>query len=67
MDIVVTHDHDITDRDDVRISRKVDDCSVWVVNKDEDIKLMQLNSWISYITNTRDFARMKRKVASVLQ
>ena len=56
VDILITHAHDIQDiKDSIEISRPVNSCSVWAVSKDAEAELMQINRWISHMTESDDF------------
>ena len=48
VDIVVMHDEEVKNIKDLNLSRNIDDCTVWVVK--EEGQLRQINSWISHIT-----------------
>ena len=47
VDIVITHDEEVSEVDGLNLSRNMDDCTVWAVK--EEAQLRQVNSWISHI------------------
>lgn len=65
VDFVITHEHDIKNKEDIQLSRKVDDCSIWVLNKGNDPMVRQINSWISHITSSPEFPAIKNKYKGV--
>ena len=61
VDIVISHEEEISASEGIGLTRKVDECSVWAVNPDDFREIRQMNNWISYITSSDDFQKMKRK------
>lgn len=61
VDIVITHEHDIPAMEGIGLTRKVDECSVWAVNSENGPDIRQMNSWISHITASPEFSRMKNR------
>lgn len=57
VDLVITHETDSLDESDML--KTVTDCSVWAFNSTEDEAALQLNRWISHITTSGDFQKMK--------
>ena len=57
VDIVVVHDEEVKDMEGLHISRNIDDCTVWAVK--EEGQLRQVNSWISHITSMEYFKKTK--------
>ena len=49
VDIVITHDEEVSEDDGLNLSRNMDDCTVWAVREESQLK--QVNSWISHITS----------------
>ena len=65
VDIVITHAHDLNeDRDSVEVSRVMNSCSEWVVSKDSDAKLMQINLWISHIAESPDYQSLQKRFST---
>lgn len=60
VDIVITHDKDSFSCGTFDILRTLDSCSVWAFNG-EDEQTRQFNRWISYISGTEEYSRMKEK------
>ena len=60
VDIIITHTHDINE-DSVEISRMINPCSAWVVAKDSEAELRQINLWISHMTESSDFQSIARR------
>ena len=57
VDIVIMHDEEVKDMDNLNLSRNIDDCTVWVVK--EEGQLRQINSWISHITSMEYYRQAK--------
>lgn len=55
VDIVITHAEDIADASGLEISRKMDECSAWLVTEDKETELRQINIWISHMRQSDDF------------
>lgn len=64
LDLVITHAHEFEGLEGIGLTRKVDECSVWAVKEDRQ-KIRQMNSWISHITSSPDFSKMKRKYTGI--
>ena len=60
VDIVITHDKDSFSCGTFDILRTLDSCSVWVFNGEEE-QARQFNRWISYISGTEEYGRLKEK------
>lgn len=60
VDILITHEHDIPSIEGIALTRKVDDCSVWAVKAENGLDIRQMNSWISYMTTSPEFSRLKK-------
>ena len=58
VDIVITHDKDSFACGTVDILRTIDSCCVWALKGDRQ-QARQFNRWISHITGTEEFTRMK--------
>lgn len=56
-DIVIMHTHDSTLTSDIVLSRNVDEETVWAV-KDQD-HLRQVNVWISHMTSSHDYEKVR--------
>ena len=61
VDLVITHGHDLPEIEGIGLTRKVDECSVWAVNAENGQTIRQMNSWISHITASPDFTKMKNR------
>jgi membrane-bound lytic murein transglycosylase F len=61
VDIVITHDEEVSEEDGLNLSRNMDDCTVWAVK--EEAQLRQVNSWISHIIS-HDYYRQTQKAYS---
>ena len=59
VDIVIIHKADHQDLKGIELTRTVDDRSVWALKKSEGQKVRQVNSWISHITNSNEFSKMR--------
>lgn len=59
VDIVIIRKNDHHDLQGFEITRKVDDSSVWALKEADGQKIRQVNSWISHITNSNDFSKMR--------
>lgn len=64
VDIVITHDSDSLEDGSISILRPVTECSVWATNSIDENEVRQLNRWISHMTGTEEFARMKDRYSS---
>lgn len=60
VDIVITHDKDSFSCGTFDILRTLDSCSVWAFNGEEE-QARQFNRWISYISGTEEYGRLKEK------
>jgi membrane-bound lytic murein transglycosylase MltF len=60
VDIVITHDKDSFACGTFDILRTLDSCSVWALNGD-DQHAIQFNRWISHISGTEEYSRLKEK------
>ena len=60
VDIVITHDKDSFACGTFDILRTLDSCSVWALNGD-DIHTRQFNRWISHISGTEEYSKIKEK------
>ena len=58
LDLVITHELD--KRDGIALTRMVDECSVWALKEDRQ-KIRQMNSWISHITASPEFSKIKKR------
>lgn len=64
VDIVIAHTHDImNDMDSVEMSRMVNSCSAWFIAKDSEAELMQINRWISHMTESSDYQKLAGRYA----
>ena len=62
VDIVIAHTHDINeDKDSVEISRMMNSCSAWLVSKNSEAELRQINLWISHMTGSSDYQSIARR------
>ena len=62
IDVVITHTHDIEDqKDSVEVSRMMNTCSAWVVAKDAEAELRQINLWLSHITESSDYQSIRKR------
>jgi membrane-bound lytic murein transglycosylase F len=62
VDIVIAHAHDLNeDRDSVEVSRMMNSCSEWMVSKDSDARLRQINLWISHMTGSPEYRDIERR------
>lgn len=59
VDIVIIPKNDSLDLKGLELTRKVDDRSVWALQKDDRQKVRQVNSWISHITSSKEFSKMR--------
>ncbi len=57
VDIVVMHDEEVKDIQNLNMSRNIDECTVWIVK--EEGQLRQVNSWISHITALEYYKKTK--------
>lgn len=57
VDIVIMHDAEAREADNLHLSRNIDDCTVWAVK--EEGQLRQVNAWISHITSLDYFKDTK--------
>ena len=60
VDIIITHDKDSFTCGTFDILRTLDSCSVWALNGD-DQHAIQFNRWISHISGTEEYSRLKEK------
>ena len=60
VDIVISHDKDSFACETFDILRTLDSCSVWAINGN-GAQARQFNRWISHISGTEEFARLKDK------
>jgi membrane-bound lytic murein transglycosylase MltF len=60
VDIVITHDKDSFSCGTFDILRTLDSCSVWAFNGEKE-QARQFNRWISYISGTEEYGRLKEK------
>ena len=63
VDIIISHDKDSFACGTFDILRTLDTCSVWAL-KGEDGHTMQFNRWISHISGTEEFSRMKSRYST---
>ena len=61
VDLVITHDHDLQQVEGIGLTRRVDECSVWAVNAENGADIRQMNSWISHITSSPEFSKMRNR------
>lgn len=61
-DIVIMHTHDATLTSDIALSRNVDEETVWAVKDQEHLK--QVNVWISHMTSSHDYERVRKIYSS---
>ena len=65
VDIVIVHAHDIMeDKDSVEISRMMNSCSAWVVSKEAEAELRQINLWISYIAESAEYQSIAKRFST---
>ena len=61
VDLVVTHDKEAAGA--FHILKTLDSCSLWTINgAEEDVR--QFDRWISHITGTEEFSRLKEKYST---
>ncbi|MBQ8421599.1 MAG: transglycosylase SLT domain-containing protein [Bacteroidales bacterium] len=65
VDIVITHDKDSLEGHGIDVLRQVHDCSVWAVNSSDENEVRQLNSWLSYVTSSPEYAGMQKRFHNV--
>lgn len=62
VDIIIAHTHDIDqESDSVEMSRMMSPCSAWIVAKDSEAELRQINLWISHMTESADFESITKR------
>ena len=62
VDIIIAHTHDIDqESDSVEMSRMMSPCSAWIVAKDSETELRQINLWISHMTESADFESITKR------
>ncbi len=62
VDIIITHTHEIDqEKDSIGMSRMMNPCSAWIVAKDSEAELRQINLWISHMTGSSDFESLARR------
>lgn len=61
VDIVITHDIDSLDRDDIDVLKQINDCSMWAVKSTDEQEIRQINNWLSYISASEDYLKMKAR------
>ena len=62
VDIIIAHTHDIEEESDsVGISRMMSSCSAWIVAKESEAELRQINLWISHMTESSDFESISKR------
>lgn len=64
IDIVITHHTDSLNMDGVSILREVNDCSSWAIRTTDMNKVRQINAWISYMTSSPDYSKLKKRFNS---
>ena len=57
-DIVITHSHDVSESEDLNISMNIDEETVWAVKDAGNLK--PINRWISHMTSSHEYDKMKR-------
>ena len=60
VDMVITHDKDSFSCGTFDILRTLDSCSVWALNGENE-HTRQFNRWISHISGTEEYSKMKEK------
>lgn len=58
VDIVITHDKDISDRDITTVN-KMTDCSIWAFNSQKTEEIRQVDTWIGYIKSSKQFDNLR--------
>ena len=61
VDIVISHMDDMNDTDGIEASRMMNSCSAWMVAEDREAELRQINIWISHITASSEFEKIKNR------
>ena len=62
VDIIIAHTHNIDqESDSVEMSRMMSPCSAWIVAKDSEAELRQINLWISHMTESADFEAIEKR------
>lgn len=62
VDIMITHTHDLhEDKDSIEMSCTMNSCSAWIVSKDSEAELRQINLWISHMTESSDFNSIAKR------
>ncbi len=62
VDIIIAHTHDLDeDKDSIEVSRMMNNCSAWMVAKDSDAELRQINLWISHMTESSEFQSVAKR------
>lgn len=64
VDVVITHALDSLDRDDLSVLRKMNDCSAWVLGTRNQDKVRQMNSWLSHMAASEEYAGLKKRFKS---
>lgn len=59
VDIVITHDKEITEDSRITILSEMNECSVWAFNSSETDQIRQIDNWIGYIKASEDFKELK--------
>ena len=64
VDIIIAHTHDLGEnQDSIELSRSMNACSAWMVAKDSEAELRQINLWISHMTESSDYQSIARRYA----
>ena len=61
VDIVIAHSEQLAAHKGIEISKKVNPHSAWAVSEDMEDELRQINIWISYIKESKDYDKMIRR------
>lgn len=62
VDIIIAHTHDLNEnKDSVEISKMMNSCSAWMVAKNSDAEIRQINLWISHMTGSSDYQSIRHR------
>ncbi len=65
VDIVIAHAHDLGEhKDSVEVSRMMNSCSAWIVSKESEARLRQINMWISYMAGSPEYLSIERRYST---
>lgn len=61
IDLLVTHHEDTLENDGIRISQRINDCTIWAMDENDSDGIRHINLWMHYFTASEEYNRLQNR------